>query len=120
MVSIDFPMFPCVVMVDISKDVQAERRNQAFTFGDPPENLGKATALCSISKDESIIGLFLDVDATPGEVAHECFHAVFHINRFMGASLNKGSNELYAYMLGYLVTQCFDLIKLYRENLPKK
>jgi hypothetical protein len=48
---------------------------------------------------------------SPGELAHECFHAVSYILRNISINLNDTSEEAYAYLLEYLIEKITGVIK---------
>jgi hypothetical protein len=57
--------------------------------------------------------LLLPFDITPGEVAHECMHALMHIMDEIGATYKEG--EFVCYSLGYIV----DLVHTSLEKAKK-
>ena len=57
--------------------------------------------------------IFLKPNVTHGTIAHESLHATFRITRMLGNKLNRGSEESYTYLLGYIVDNISDMfIKL--------
>lgn len=51
-------------------------------------------------------------------VVHECFHLVYGIFKDLGLSLNKGSEEAYAYALDYIFSDVYEVIE--EEYRPSK
>jgi hypothetical protein len=45
-----------------------------------------------------------------GHLQHEIFHAVTCLMAYVGASLNDGSNESFAYVIGYLTERVYTKI----------
>ena len=53
----------------------------------------------------SNIFIGVELRATIGTIAHECFHATAYIMDVIGCELKEESEEPYAYLLGYLVDE---------------
>jgi hypothetical protein len=45
-------------------------------------------------------------------IAHEAFHVVCNITRYVGITLSEDSEEAFAYLLGYITEQYEDILKL--------
>ena len=46
-----------------------------------------------------------------GAIAHDSFHSTLNVMRTIGAALNDGSEEPYAYLLGFIVSKIDELIE---------
>lgn len=44
-------------------------------------------------------------------IAHEVFHVVMWHNKYIGQKFNNGSEESYAYLFGYLISEINELVK---------
>lgn len=68
---------------------------------------------CQETKDGHIFIYFKDKKPIPGVIAHECFHAVEFIMEAIGQTFGLGdnTNESFAYLLQYLVTECHEFIQ---------
>ena len=63
-------------------------------------------AFCVHIADQAVTYIFLKPDADLGTIAHECWHAVREMMKFVGAD----DNETVAYHLGYLVKKVHKLV----------
>src|SRR5690242_10435591 len=97
--SVYFPVYAGYeVMFVVTDDVQGSRRRMSHVFG-ADSDLGNAIALHSGCDDRPISAIFITLDSSVGVVAHECFHAIYHMFKYMGMTLD---NENVAYHLSYL------------------
>lgn len=44
-------------------------------------------------------------------IAHEVFHVVMWHNKYIGQKFNNGSEESYAYLFGYLISEIHEFVK---------
>lgn len=44
-------------------------------------------------------------------IAHEVFHVVMWHNKYIGQKFNNGSEESYAYLFGYLISEINEFVK---------
>ena len=72
--------------------------------------LDKRSDACFVIKDGFPIIRFFDNDPDYGLIAHECFHAVYCILNSKRIELCQETEEVYAYLLQYLVN------KIKKEN----
>lgn len=61
--------------------------------------------------------IFLKPNATPGEVAHECKHAVNIIFSYRGIKLSLSNDEPECYLLDWMVTSVHKALKEYSKEL---
>jgi len=59
--------------------------------------------------------LFITPNGTLSTVSHEAFHATLKIMEYIGAELNEGSEESYAYLLGYIIDNILQTINKYNK-----
>lgn len=77
------------------------------------EDSGYDGMVCYVPENYYELYIFLQPDVTHGTIAHEALHATLRIMRVFGAKLNRGSEEHYTYLLGYIVDKISEIfIKL--------
>lgn len=52
-----------------------------------------------------------------GAISHDALHATLRVMETVGCTLNDGSEEAYAYLLGYIVEQVNELIEIRLKEL---
>ncbi len=67
-------------------------------------------------KDKAFSFLFLRTTASVSDIAHECYHVVRGMLRYMGVELD---NECVAYHLGWLTQEVFDFVNHKRRKISK-
>ncbi len=78
------------------------------------ENWGGMHSYAGGCNFESFI--FLPPDSPASVIAHESFHATVRVMKVIGAKLNKGSEESYAYLLDHIVEAIHNIL----DELNKK
>lgn len=96
------------VHVVVTNDVIKSGRKRDQTLAEDAE----AEALHIYRKAECASYLVFNRNPDLGTVAHECYHCVYRLMRWVGADMDN--NEIFAYHLGYLVNVVYTFLK------PKK
>lgn len=98
---VEFPMYHYNVYIVQTDNLQESRTLRAEVIGALDSHLGPyVDGLHCTNNIEPDSWVFFTPDSTIGTIAHECFHAVWRMFKWMGA---KPNNEIMAYHLGYLV-----------------
>jgi len=100
---------PVSINISISGAPVMERVAQNPLFGEykgHPEDVG---AICSFERGVGCF--FFAYGETPEIVAHECFHMTLRICEYIGSRLSADSEEVYAYILEFLVRECLVLLE---------
>lgn len=98
--SLYFPVYGYEIIFVITDNVEESRRKMDDKFGAPDTRLANALALHSGCDDRPLSALFIPLDCSVGVIAHECFHAIYHMFGYVGAKMD---NENVAYHLEYLL-----------------
>jgi hypothetical protein len=105
MVKLD--IFAQFMMVFFSSDIQKswKKHKEVFAHGTGRTLCKQAGAFCAHYQcnDRNMCGIFLPLDASPKEIAHESFHAVISLMDYICADQSTAEGELGAHCLGYLV-----------------
>lgn len=107
--TVRFPVFAnYTVNIVITDDVVKSRKSRDAKLGEPYDGV-TAQAIHSWPLDgQGSSWLFFTQNVGAGTVAHECFHCVRRIMRWLGADIE---NEVVAYHLGYLVDKTWKSLK---------
>src|SRR5688572_7708626 len=95
------PIYDYGVTVVVTTDVMKSREARNFEIGHPCE--GTAVALHSYCLDKPDSWIFLQKGADSGVIAHECYHCVSRLFRWIGTK--KVDEEIFAYTLHWLINQ---------------
>lgn len=95
--------FPVSLNISVSDDPVAARREQDTLFGEFSKDHADVGAICSFERGVGCI--FFTYDATPSVIAHECFHMTLRVCEYIGSKLSSDSEEMYAYILEFLVRE---------------
>lgn len=96
---IKLPTYYYRVHVVVTTDVILSRNRRWKTIGSKDFG-GSAGAMHVSNSDMGTSWIFLKDPSGPGTIAHECWHCIYQIMRYIGADIE---NEVVAYNLGYLV-----------------
>lgn len=100
---LDIAPFNYEVNIVLTENIADSRIKRNRTLGSvSKDDLTGTVALHCAVHDKPISYIFLPFESDIGYVAHECFHCVWRIMKFIGA---EHENEVMAYTLGYLVRQ---------------
>lgn len=92
--------FPFRVQVIVTSDVNQSIIKRERLVGKHEPNDSIYALQCESARGDGISYIFLPFDADPGTVAHESYHAIRTMLRFVGSECEE---ELLAYHLGHLV-----------------
>lgn len=100
--TVRFPVFVGYeVKIVITDDVVKSRKLRDKILGEPYQYFETAHAMHAWPLDgQGISWLFFKPDVEAGTIAHECWHCVRRLMKWLGSELE---NEIVAYHLAYLV-----------------
>lgn len=102
---VHFDALPYHVNLMATDDIFACRNGLLHSLG-PADITDKAIAMhCSTGKDGASF-VIVKYGASAGVIAHECWHAVHAMLKYVGADLD---NEIVAYYLDHLVDKAYAL-----------
>lgn len=104
---IEFTIFDYNISIVVTDDIVKSRNNRSHLLGSLYHDHGGTKGLHSCNEDISGAYLFFNRDTTHEIIAHESFHAVYRMFKWIGAEIEE---ELMAYYLGYTVQQVTDFI----------
>lgn len=84
------------------------------------EKFKSAAAYCNRQFVDGWMLIMLKPDNSPGEIAHEALHATNAIMDRMGQEPDLDNDEFQAYLLTYIVDECYGNIKRYKKKLKKQ
>jgi len=58
----------------------------------------------------------LSEDVSFGTIAHECFHATMSVLKCIGIEYSEGSEEAFAYVLGYMTDIVYKHFRTFKES----
>ena len=102
--NIEFPVF-ChyTVHVEVSSDLGKSMKKYPQTKNIPDADDFNRNESCAVHlNDEPFSFIFLPYNASVGTVAHESWHVIQRMMKYMGVDVE---NEVVAYHLGYLSRQ---------------
>lgn len=99
--------------VVIADTIREGRDSCNKEIGHECDDLNYVDGMHSFNKHDHGSYIFLLPHTYISTISHEAFHATNRIMNSIGAELNNGSEESYAYLLGYIVDKCMDTIKLF-------
>lgn len=67
-------------------------------------------------EEENIFAIILSKNADIDTVAHECFHAVMRVIQVKGVVYCEESEEVFAYVLGWLTKEVWKINKAYNKK----
>lgn len=120
---ISLHVFPFDVFVSIGQsDRQLKQCIKKYSFSELIQEVNEVLSLpanCegktyTLSSGATILRI-VNTPKTPhdfGIITHEIFHAVDSIMRQVGVELSDTSDEVYAYLCGYLTTQIYENISI--------
>ena len=109
--NINFQTLNHDLTIVISNDVHKSREIRGHILGPtdlPPENIRAMHSTNGLGKSF----LFIPHDADVGEVAHESYHCVWTVMKFINA---QHENEIVAYALTFVVRSVHDTLKAYHQ-----
>lgn len=106
---IEFPILNYRVVVILTDDISASRESRKTELGPVGEPISKyVDGMHSYDDYSPDSYIFISPEGRLGTIAHECYHVVDRMFRWIGA---KHENELTAYHLGYLTDEIIEFIK---------
>ena len=111
---VEFTIFDYLVQIVVTKNIVKSRNNRSHLLGSTYHEQGKTVGLHSCNDDRANAYLFLTPNTTADIVAHECYHAISRMFKWIDA---KHEEEITAYYLGDLVGE---VTKFLNEKEPKK
>lgn len=103
-VNLEIPIYKTVLNVLVADSVK-QAMKWMRVYDEYPKEFDDSNACFHISKKGHWILAFRQDKLTPGTIAHECFHAVCGIMRSKGVYFCEESEEAYAYLLDYLISE---------------
>ena len=116
--NVEIPIYRIVINVVIDKTckkaIKLSKRLESnfLKYGQWRRTYG---AYCH-SVEENIHAIVLAGDANIETISHECFHAVMTVLQLNGVRYSQKSEEAFAYVLGYLTEQVYNIKKEYESN----
>jgi hypothetical protein len=117
--NVSIEVYKTVVNIIIAKDFKKaledlgmyEEFAEPFDSHDKTDEFikGASAMFFHLSKAGRLV-IITPSDVTPGQIAHECFHALCCMMKEKGISLTDSSEEAWAYTLDYLVENTQRLI----------
>jgi hypothetical protein len=111
---VPYTVYPFDVMFSFGqsdKDVLAALKAHGVARRDKAYKLSPGDEAITVHYDTGFTLIRMGVvPKTPeayGSLQHEIFHAVIYLMQYVGASLNEGSNENFAYIIGYLTRESY-------------
>jgi hypothetical protein len=105
---IHLPVFTYTFHIIYTDDIDKSRKTRKSELG-PSETLSEyVDGLHSYDKDEPESFIFFSPVSTVGVIAHEVFHALWQMFKYVGAKLE---NEIFAYHLTYILDKILDFKK---------
>lgn len=68
------------------------------------------------NKQSRFVIYFPNIEASFGTIAHECGHSVMQILSHVGVKVSPKNDEAYIYLLGWLVNQVAEAIKIFSKQ----
>ncbi len=98
---IDFPVFNYDMTIVYTDDIVRSREELDHVIGAADRKfIDDCDGLHSFHEDKSTGFIFFTPDTSIGVIAHECYHAISRMLRWIGA---KKEEEVVAYHLSYLL-----------------
>ncbi len=105
--TIEFPVFSYyIVHVEITSDVKKAMQKYEHTKCVPEEEITDAMSIHVSNANVSFI--FLKYNSSVGTIAHESWHVVSRMMKYMGVDIDS---ETVAYHLGYLTDEVFRFLR---------
>lgn len=109
---IELPVFNYMIFVVVTDNIAESRKNRKARLGCLKKDISKyVDGMHSFDNLEPNGWVFINPTSSPGVIAHEVFHALWRMFKWVGAKLE---NETVAYHLSYIVD------KIHTHMLPKQ
>lgn len=108
--TVDFPVF-CyyIVHIEVTSDLKKSMEKYPATKSIPLDSEFDNKGAWSVHvENEPVSFIFLPYNTSVGDIAHESWHVVHRMMRYVGVSPDS---ETVAYHLGYLVNQVFKFVR---------
>lgn len=113
---IEIPIYGGIVEIIIGKNFLKERIKKNNFFGEYNNDIFCPSAMLSYSSDELRYALFFTKHATYDDIFHEIFHLTFRIMQNIGVSLDENTNEIFAYLHGWLGYKIMNIVYDNKSN----
>ncbi|MDD5150689.1 MAG: hypothetical protein PHC28_09420 [Flavobacterium sp.] len=107
---IEIPIFGGLLDIIIDEDIVNRRIENNHLFGEYKSNQIPSAIF---SYNGSRYGLFFTFECGIDEIVHEIFHLTFRIFQNINTKLDENTNEVFAYMQGYLMKI---VLSVYEKN----
>ena len=107
---IKLPVYGFIIQFVKTKSIYESRNQRSVEIGEivTKEYCDTLSALMSCCHSKPLCFVFFTDSVKVGEVAHECWHVVFQIMDWIGATIE---DEVCAYLLDYLVEEAWAFVK---------
>jgi hypothetical protein len=119
---IDIPMFGLEIHVSIAKtSLKAVKQNKHLKHVKSYyEDWSNTDGGFVYDPKRQVYGIILAEDATTGTIAHESFHAAMYLLQRFGVVISAESEEVFAYMIGFLTDEVLKVKNEYHKKMTKE
>lgn len=110
------PIYGGILEIIVDKNFINERIKRNHIFGEFDDNNFFPSAMFSYSINELRYALFFNKSATYEDIFHEVFHLTFRIMSNIGVDLDENTNEVFAYLHGWLGEEVINIINDNKSN----
>ena len=103
----------------VSKNIQEARDRYNDLIGHTCEVGNTTSGMHSYGKADYESYLFITPNSPNSTIVHESFHATLRVMDYIGADLNDGSEESYAYLLDYIFDKVVETKAKYIDKYIK-